>query len=158
MKIRVLSIVLIFLFLCPTPTTRSGKPVHVAPAPADTASRTAATVSGTIRHGGTPVSDVEVHVIWEGGSQMVTTGTDGIYGVGGVPTGGWVQIFVRPPIADRLAFRNWQIDPLTADLTKDFNLVDGARLQGEFRRPDDSPYQHGCCSAGCLTTSRGMVW
>ena len=140
MKIRVLSIVLIFLFLCPTPTTQGGKPAHVAPRPADTASQTAATVSGAIRHGGNPVSGVEVHVIWEGDSSAVTTGPGGTYSVGGVPTGGWVQIFVRPPIADRLAFRNWGAESLTGDLSKDFDLQSGHRLQGEFREPGGALY------------------
>jgi len=140
MKIRVLSIVLIFLFLCPAPTTQGGKPAHVAPRPADTASQTAATVSGAIRHGGNPVSGVEAHVIWEGDSSAVTTGPGGTYSVGGVPTGGWVQIFVRPPIADRLAFRNWGAESLTGDLSKDFDLQSGHRLQGEFREPGGALY------------------
>jgi hypothetical protein len=140
MKIRVLSIVLMLLFLCPAPTTQGGKPAHVAPGPADTASRTAATVSGTIRHSGNPVSGVDVHVIWEGDGREVTTGPSGTYSVGGVPTGGWVQIFVRPPIAERLAFRNWGAENLPGDLNKDFDLESGYRLQGEFREPGGALY------------------
>ena len=104
------------------------------------ASPATVTVSGTIRHLGSPVSGVEVNVVWSSGDGTDTTGSDGIYSVSGVPTGGEVMIFVRPPIAQRLAFRNWSIDPLTGDLTKDFDLEDGQQLQGEFRKPDGTPY------------------
>jgi hypothetical protein len=96
----------------------------------------AAAVSGTIRHEGSPVAGVEVSVIWSGGSQNVTTGIDGIYLVSGVPTGGWIQIFVRPPVSMRLTFRNFGVNPSIGDLVKDFDLVDGYRLQGEFHNPD----------------------
>ena len=77
-----------------------------------------------------------MRIIWNGGSQAVTTGVDGVYSVSGVPTGGWIQIFVRPPVSMRLASRNFGVDPLTGNLTKDFDLVDGFRLQGEFHNPD----------------------
>jgi hypothetical protein len=97
---------------------------------------TTATVSGTIRHEGTPVAGVSVSVIWDGNSQEVTTGADGGYSVSGVPTGGWIQIFVRPPVTMRLAFRNFGVNPLTGNLVKDFDLVDGYRLQGQFHNPD----------------------
>ncbi len=145
MKTRFLPMVLILLLLCPTPTTRGERsadvqPTRIAPSPADTVSRAAATVSGTIRHSGNPVSGVEVHVIWEGDSDTATTGPGGTYSVGGVPAGGWVQIFVRPPIAARLAFRNWGTGELTGDLSKDFDLQSGYRLQGEFRQPGGALY------------------
>jgi len=99
------------------------------------------TVSGTIRHEGQPVSGVRVLVLWSGGGQDVTTGSDGRYRVSGVPTGGELMIFVRPPISMRLAFRNWGIDPLTADVVKDFDLERGYRLQGEFHQPDGQLYR-----------------
>ncbi len=95
-----------------------------------------AIVSGVVRHDGSPVSGITVHVIWSDGSQEVTTGADGIYNVSGVPTGGWIQIFVRPPVAMRLAFRNYGINPLTGDLAQDFDLQDGYLLEGEFHQPD----------------------
>jgi len=132
-KTRVLPFMIALLLLCPAPATRGARPVHTVAVPDRADAQTAVTVSGTIRHGGNPVSGVGVHVIWEGDSREVTTGPGGTYSVGGVPTGGWVQIFVRPPIADRLAFRNWGAEELTGDLSKDFDLQSGYRLQGEFR-------------------------
>jgi len=119
---------------------QGARPVHTAAVPDRAKARTAATVSGTIRHAGNPVAGVDVHVIWEGDSSTATTGSGGTYSVGGVPTGGWVQIFVRPPAADRLAFRNWATDELTGDLSKDFDLQSGYRLQGEFREPGGALY------------------
>ena len=111
-----------------------------APTVSGAPSAPAATVSGVIRHGGSPVSGVVVGVNWQGGSGSSTTEPSGAYSVSGVPMGGLVRIAVRPPIAQRLAFRNWSIDPLTGNLTKDFDLEDGQRLQGEFRQPNGSPY------------------
>jgi hypothetical protein len=99
-----------------------------------------ATVSGVIRHSGNPVSGVQVSVIWSSGSQKVTTGSGGTYSVSGVPTGGQVQIFVRPPVSLRLAYHNWEVDDLTGDLSQDFNLEDGYRLQGELHKPDGTLY------------------
>lgn len=139
---------LIFVVLVLLLVTAAGGPVlplqaEVAPTPADGAiAQPNATVSGTIRRAdnNNPVSGVDVSVHWDGGSQTVTTGAGGTYSVSGVPTGGRVQIHVRPAIADRLAFRNWGTDSLAGDLVKDFYLQNGYRLQGEFRQPDGSLY------------------
>jgi hypothetical protein len=138
-----LSIVTMLLLICPAQTAGGERPDAILPAPAEAVLQPAATVSGTIRHSGSPVSGVVVTVVWDGGSQESITGPSGEYSVSGVPTGGWIQIFVRPPIADRLAFRNWGTDSLTGDLVKDFDLESGYRLQGEFRRPDGTLYAQG---------------
>lgn len=99
-----------------------------------------ATVSGVIRHSGSPVSGVAVTVNWTGGNGTSTTNASGFYSVGGVPTGGKIQMAVRPPIAMRLEFRNWSTDPLSGDLTKDFDLRSGYLLQGEFHIPGGALY------------------
>ncbi|KPL18363.1 MAG: hypothetical protein AMJ93_13890, partial [Anaerolineae bacterium SM23_84] len=99
-----------------------------------------ATVSGTIRHDGSPVAGVPVMVFWEGGGREVTTGPDGRYAVSEVPTGSWVMIHVLPPVPMRLASRNWRTDAVTGDVVKDFDLVSGHLLSGQFRQPDDSAY------------------
>jgi hypothetical protein len=96
----------------------------------------AATVSGVIRHNGSPVAGVEVFVNWQGGGLADTTDGSGAYSLSGVPAGGWIQIFVRPPVAMRLAYRNFGVPSLTGDLVKDFDLQDGWLLQGEFHQPD----------------------
>ncbi|MBE0688115.1 MAG: hypothetical protein IH585_19130 [Anaerolineaceae bacterium] len=93
-------------------------------------------MSGTIRSAGNPVSGVSVQINSPEGSQTVITGADGAYSYGEIPYAGWVQIFVRPPVAMRLAFRNFGSAPLTADLVKDFDLEAGYRLQGEFNTAD----------------------
>ncbi len=49
------------------------------------------------------------------------------------------MIFVRPPATMLLAYRNWA-GSITGDLTKDFDLSDGYRLQGEFHLPDGALY------------------
>jgi len=102
----------------------------------DDPSAPTATLSGTIRHASNPVAGVVVRIHWSGSSQEATTGADGVYSVSGVPTGDWVQIFVRPPVSMKLAFRNFAVNPLTGNLTKDFDLINGYRLQGEFHNPD----------------------
>ena len=135
-----LSIVTMLLLVCPAQTSRSDRPVSVSPVSIETILQPTATISGTIRHDGSPVSGVVVIVDWSSGGQDVTTGADGVYSVSGVPTGGWIQIFVRPPTTGGLAFRNWRTDNLAGDLVKDFDLEDGYRLQGEFRQPDGTPY------------------
>lgn len=99
-----------------------------------------ATVSGTIRHDGSPVAGVMVLVFWEGGGEERITGADGRYAVAGVPSGSWVQIHVMPPLHMRLAFRNWRTDAVTGDVVKDFDLVSGHLLSGTIRAPDGSTY------------------
>ena len=117
-------------------------PVSIAPAGEHLESAPLATVSGTIRRAdnGNPVSGVTVHVIWSSGKQSVTSGPSGVYSAGGVPTGGPVQILVRPAVAAGLAFRNWRTSALTGSLVMDFNLKNGYRVQGEFQQPDGPPY------------------
>jgi hypothetical protein len=105
-----------------------------------TGSPSSATVAGTIRHNGSPVSDVQVFVTWEGGEQSVTTGADGGHGASGIPTGGPVSVCVRPPVEQRSAFCNWRTEALSGDLVKDFDLGPGRRLQGEVRTPDGTAY------------------
>ena len=57
-------------------------------AKSDLLSSALATVSGTIRHNGAPVAGVRVMVFWEGGGEELTTGSNGMYTVSGVPAGG----------------------------------------------------------------------
>jgi hypothetical protein len=95
-----------------------------------------ATVSGNIRHNSSPVAGVEVQVNWQGGGMADTTDGSGAYSLSGVPIGGWIQIFVRPPVAMRLEFRNYGVSSLTGNLVQDFDLQDGWLLQGEFHQPD----------------------
>ena len=110
-------------------------------AAAPEASLATATVSGTIRHLGNPVADVEVTLSGDAGNvQISTTGADGVYSFTGVTTGTWYNIHVRPQIEDRLVWRNTRTEPLTGDLVKDFDLVSGYRLQGEVHLPDGAPY------------------
>jgi len=105
--------------------------------------QTTATVSGTITYGGSPVADVEMMLQWSTDDRTITTGTDGAYSVGGIPTGSWLYIYVYPPVSSGLAVRAWHTGSVDGDLTKDFDLVAGHRLQGEFRAPDGSPYSPG---------------
>ena len=102
-----------------------------------------ATVSGTLRHEASPVAGVMVHVFWEGGDRRSVTGPDGRYTASGVPLGSWVMIHVLPPPQRRLAYRNWRTDDVTGDVIKDFDLVSGYLLSGEFRQPDGSAYVQG---------------
>jgi hypothetical protein len=95
-----------------------------------------ATISGTIRHDGIPVADVDVGVFWAGGGRQVTTAADGRYLVTGVPTGVRCNVHVSPALPMRLAWRNWGTDSLSGDQAKDFDLVSGHVLSGQFRRPD----------------------
>jgi len=98
-----------------------------------------ATVSGTILHQGSPVAGVMVTVTWHTGADTMTTSANGTYNIPDVPTGEEITLEVHPPIALRLAFRNWR-GTLTSDLVKNFDLVSGYRLQGDYRTPDGSPY------------------
>ncbi|MBN1135255.1 MAG: carboxypeptidase regulatory-like domain-containing protein, partial [Anaerolineae bacterium] len=137
MKTRVQSVLIlsVVLIVCVAPAARSaGPPTSAGP------TLPAATVSGVIRHGGSPVPGVTVEVKWQDGSQTLTTLADGAYSVSGVPVGSWLRIYVYPPVSMRLAFRAWQADSIAGNLTKDFDLVSGYRLQGEFRQPGGSPY------------------
>jgi hypothetical protein len=100
-----------------------------------------ATVSGTIRYSDNPVAGVWVHIGWNNGEseREITTGGDGSYAVSNVPTGGRVNIQVRPPKEKRLADRNWGTE-LTGNLVKNFDLERGFRLSGEFHQPDGAAY------------------
>ena len=52
------------------------------------------------------------------------------------------MIFVRPPISAGLEFRSWSNwENLAGDLSQDFSLKDGFRLQGEIQQPDGAPYE-----------------
>ena len=103
----------------------------------ETASAALATVSGTIRHDGSPVAGVGVTLVWESGVRELTTGADGRYSASGVATGGWMNIHVHPATHMRLAWRNYSVENLSGNLVKDFDLQDGYVLSGEFRTPDD---------------------
>ncbi|MDP2997345.1 MAG: carboxypeptidase-like regulatory domain-containing protein [Bryobacterales bacterium] len=101
------------------------------------AAQSTATVSGTIRHQGKPVAGLRIQVISQGSSLFANTSSDGVYRVNGVPAGGgWLQILVHPPVDLRLAFRSWQVNGISGDLVKDFDLNSGYLLSGELRRPD----------------------
>ena len=111
----------------------------IALAPSTTATaQTTATILGTIRHNGAPIEGVLVLVGWEGDARETVTGPDGIYKAENVTTGGWVMIFVQPPVELRLAYRNWGTE-LTSDLVKDFDLQPGYLLTGNVHMPDGSP-------------------
>jgi hypothetical protein len=94
------------------------------------------TVSGALRHDGSPVAGVEVHLIKEGWHQTVMTDEAGAYRRHEVPAGGWLQIFVRPTSDRGLAFRNWAVDDVAGDIIKDFDMLPGVRFQGSFEKPD----------------------
>lgn len=106
--------------------------------------RSEATVSGTIRHEGLPVPGVTVQVLSGGTMQTVVTGASGTYDLHGVPIGTPVRLDVQPPIAARLEYRHWQSPSLAGDLTMDFDLDDGFRIEGQVFSPDGTPYtSHG---------------
>jgi len=106
----------------------------------DAARSTLATVSGTVRHNGSPVAGVHVIVAWESGSRDLTTGSDGRYRAQGVATGGWVNVHVRPPLNLRLEYRNRGVESLSGDQVANFDLASGYLLSGEVRRPDGALY------------------
>ena len=112
--------------------------IALVPSTATTA-QTTATIFGTIRHNGAPVESVFMFVIWEDGGSELFTGPDGMYFAENIPVGGWVMIFVRPPIEARLAYRNWRTEHLTGDLVKDFDLQPGHLVSGQVLMPDGSP-------------------
>jgi len=99
----------------------------------------AATVSGVVRHNGTPVAGVEVSVIWEESAQTITTGSDGAYSAGGVTPPARIRIRVHPPSTLALAYESYNTT-LSSDLVHDFDLVAGYHLEGEIRTPDGLPY------------------
>lgn len=94
------------------------------------------TVSGTVRHDGNPISGVHLTFFWEGGEAFITTDADGAYQVRDVPVGAWMMYFVRPPVDQRLEYRNGRIEWLGEDTVKDFDLRSGYLLSGQFRLPD----------------------
>jgi hypothetical protein len=109
----------------------------------DPAAAQGVTVSGTVRYQGQPVGDVSIVIVWDGGARELVTSADGTFRAQDVSSGGWVNIHVRPNPEQRLAYRNWRIEPVTGDVVKDFDLQSGYRLSGEIRQPDGSPYTHG---------------
>ncbi|MBN1538405.1 MAG: hypothetical protein JW908_16840 [Anaerolineales bacterium] len=112
--------------------------VCTAMSSATTSMKLMVTLSGAITHGSNPVSNVAVQSICDGVSQWMTTGLSGTYSFS-VTDGSHCMLFVRPPIDMRLAFRNWGTT-ISGNTSKDFELVDGYRLQGEFHTPDGSTY------------------
>ena len=143
LRMMILLGVSLFLIVCAAPEARSQGIGVAAPSNAlipdrPAPSATTVIVSGVIRHTGNPVSGVTVEVVSLSGSQFTTTGVDGTYSVSGVPEGSGVRIYVYPPVALRLAFRAWETGPISGGLTKDFDLVNGYRLQGELHAPDGS--------------------
>lgn len=124
-RVRVFSVLLLLLAVLGIPSLAQDE-------------TSSAVVSGRITHNGDAVAGVEVRVIYEGESKTAITDDIGIYRVDDVPTGGWVQVFVRPEPEFELAYRNWGAERLTDDLVKDFDLPDGQQLQGQFNEPDGS--------------------
>jgi hypothetical protein len=122
----------------PSETRESVQPAE--PSQLVDSTRPSATLSGTIRHNHNPVSGVSVTVDWAIGYETQTTGANGSYSVGGVPTGGWVAIRVAPPEHLGLTTPNWSTDNLSGDQVKDFDLVDGSRFTGQIRKPDGTPF------------------
>jgi hypothetical protein len=98
-----------------------------------------ATVSGIVRHNGTPVAGVDVSVIWEGGGQTITTGSDGAYSAGSITTPAQIRIRVHPPFTLALAYESYNT-ALSSDLVHNFDLVAGYRLEGEIRTPGGLAY------------------
>jgi hypothetical protein len=115
----------------------AGKPAKVV----DRVIQTMATISGAIRYNANPIAGITVEARWTGGGQTMVTASDGLYSFSGVPTGSYVGILVRPPVAQRLIYLNWSTDNLAGDVAKDFDLEDGFLLTGALRRPDGSPYK-----------------
>ena len=101
---------------------------------------TEATLSGIITHEGIPVEGVTVFIGWEGSGDQMITGSDGMYHFSGVPMSVFTMIQVRPPSEMRLAYRNWGIN-VDGDLIKNFDLLDGYRLQGKFTIPTGAVFQ-----------------
>jgi len=113
---------------------------------ASAAVKATVTVSGTITDSrGTPVSGVQVRMNWASGERFLTTDGNGFYFCDAIPSGGWLTIMVRPSLSRKLAQRNWRLDTLTANLTKDFTLQDGFLVQGAVVTPDGG-------------THTGFVW
>jgi hypothetical protein len=98
-----------------------------------------ATLSGTITYSGHGVSGVAVTLFCNDVQQgPITTGSSGTYTF--PVSNGWnCMLFVRPPFALHLAFRNWGTT-ISGNKTKNFALVDGYRLKGVFHKPDGSLY------------------
>jgi hypothetical protein len=99
-----------------------------------------ATVSGTIRHDGSPVAGVVIQVMWDSGEDTITTNGSGTYIASGIAVGSSVRISVRPPLAMQLQYRDWYTGSLNGDQVVNFDLVSGYRLQVAFRQPDGTPY------------------
>jgi hypothetical protein len=124
----------------PKPLDQIASGESLFPSQAVVVTQPTASISGTVRHNGNPVSGVSVSVSWASGSDTQTTGVDGVYAVSGVPTGGWVAINVRPPSNLGLTTPNWSSDDLPGDQIKDFDLVSGSRFTGQILAPDGMPY------------------
>lgn len=103
------------------------------------AAQSSATMRGTVRHDGAPVEGVFVMVMWEGGAAETFTDPAGSYQAEGIPAGGWVMVFVRPPVEMRLVYRNWRTENLTGEMVKDFELQAGHLLRGQVTMADGSP-------------------
>jgi hypothetical protein len=103
-------------------------------------SATDLTVSGIISASGNPVAGVLVNVHWMGGEAAHVTGTTGTYSVSNIPSGSFVQISIRPPLAMRLEYRDFFLPELNNDLIKNFSLQSGHLLQGYLKQPDGEPY------------------
>jgi hypothetical protein len=101
------------------------------------------TVSGTIRHQGKPVAGAAVRVVSGGVHRWVETDANGVYRVDGIGKGNWAQVFVWPAVERRLAFRNWRVDAIAADVVKDFDLETGNLLSGMVVRPDGQTHSQG---------------
>ena len=98
------------------------------------------TVSGTITDiDSNPLSGIQVTVTWDGGSEAQTTGGAGTYSVSNVTAEGAVDIFVRPPVEQRLSQRNWSTVEGDSNIIKNFQLEPGSLLSGVVTMPDGTP-------------------
>jgi hypothetical protein len=108
-----------------------------------TSAQETATISGVIRHDGNPVANVFIVIFWEGGEAFMETGADGAYNASGIPNGAWLMYHIRPPVEQRLEYRNGRIENVTGNMAKDFDLQSGYLLSGEFQRPDGAAIDGG---------------
>lgn len=100
-------------------------------------------VSGRITYQGHPMPDVPVMVYWDeagGKSENLVTDSNGFYHVDNVAKDVMIEIKVRPPISEGLAWRHWGIPRVEGDIVQNFALEQGYRFQGMIINPDGTAF------------------